>query len=112
VPTDPHQRTINRAVIAWGHMWPAAPKPNVHPAPRPVITMRATSYVLQASTDGHFWDTVATVHEVHGRGTDVLRFPAVRAEFVRLRMTKGIRTFVVAKEKEKLAPMLQELTVS
>jgi trehalose/maltose hydrolase-like predicted phosphorylase len=112
VPTDPDQRTINRAVVIWGHMWPAAPKPNVHPAPRPVKTMRATSYVLQASTDGHFWHTVATVDGVHARGTDVLRFPAVRAEYVRLRMTKGITTVKSATGTEKLAPMLQELTVS
>ena len=112
VQTHAGQRTIDRAVISWGHLWPAAPKPNVHPAPRPVKTVRATSYVLQASTDGYFWHTVAKVTGVQGRSTDVLRFPAAQARYVRIRMTAGITTIVVMKKKQKLAPMLQELDVS
>ena len=112
VQTHAGQRTIDRAVISWGHLWPAAPKPNVHPAPRPVKTVRATSYVLQASTDGYFWHTVAKVTGVQGRSTDVLRFPAAQARYVRIRMTAGITTIVVMKKKQKLAPMLQEMDVS
>jgi hypothetical protein len=42
----------------------------------------------------------------------VLRFPAVQARYVRIRMTAGITTIVVMKKKQKLAPMLQEMDVS
>jgi hypothetical protein len=46
----------------------------------------------------------------------VLRFPAVHARFVRVRITAGIvlNTITVGTKKEvqKLPPLLQELTVS
>ncbi|MGI8714073.1 MAG: glycosyl hydrolase family 65 protein [Solirubrobacteraceae bacterium] len=112
VATHAGRRMINRAVIQWGHLWPVAPKPNVHPAPTPVRTVRASSYVLQASTDGYFWHTVATVSGIHGRSTDVLHFPAVHARYVRIRMTKGITDDKTSTGTVKLAPMLQELDVS
>jgi trehalose/maltose hydrolase-like predicted phosphorylase len=116
MPTQGGRRTINRAVITWGHLWPAAQRPNVHPAPGPVRTLRATSYVLQVSYDDFFWRTVARIDHVGGRGTDVLRFPPRAVAYVRLKETAGtttIRTKTGAKiTTETLAPMLQELSVS
>ena len=66
---------------------------------------------IAKSTDGHFWHTVAKVTGVQGRSTDVLRFPAAQARYVRIRMTAGTTTIVVMKKKQKLTPMLQELDV-
>jgi trehalose/maltose hydrolase-like predicted phosphorylase len=115
-PTHTGLRLISHAVVQWGQLWPPAPKPNVEPPPRPVKTLRATSYTLQVSQNGRSWVTVASVSSGKNRKTDELSFPAVRARFVRLRITAGIVlnkvTVGTKKEVQKLPPLLQELTVS
>ena len=75
-------------VIVWGGQWPAQPKPNIHPAPGPVIVRRATRYTLRAPP------TAATgAGSPSWRGpagtTDALHFPAVHARFVRIRIAAG-----------------------
>jgi hypothetical protein len=112
VATHTGNRTIDGAVIRWGHWWPQPPKPNVHPAPRPVRTVRPTAYTVQVSSDNFRWETVATVRGGGSRATDVLRFAPVFAAYVRVRITSGTTNVVVSKKKQALAPMLQELTVS
>jgi trehalose/maltose hydrolase-like predicted phosphorylase len=116
VPIHSGTGPISRATVLWGQLWPPAPKPNVEPPPKPVKTLRATAYVLQVSQDRHAWVTVATVSGVKTRTTDKLRFPAVRAKFARIRITAGIvqipATVNGKKTVQKLAPLLQELTVT
>jgi trehalose/maltose hydrolase-like predicted phosphorylase len=116
-PTHTGLRLLGHAVVQWGQMWPAPPgTPNVPPPPKPVKTLRATSYTLQVSANGHTWLTVASLSGVKNRTIDRLSFPAVRARFVRIRITAGI-TLVPSmvngkKTVLKLAPLLQELTVT
>ncbi|MBV9819690.1 MAG: discoidin domain-containing protein [Solirubrobacterales bacterium] len=109
-------RTIRRATITWGHVWPTPPKANVHPAPGPVKTLRATGYALQFSRDGRHWRTLITVRSHSPAGVDRLSFPPTLARYVRLRMTRGVTMVTVTAGTtttvEKLAPMVQELTVS
>jgi trehalose/maltose hydrolase-like predicted phosphorylase len=115
-PTDAGTRLISHAVVQWGQLWPAAPKPNVEPPPGPVNTLRATSYKLQVSQNGRSWATVASVSSAKHATTDKLSFPAVRARFVRVRIITGIfRNMVIVGTKKTvqlLPPLLQELTVS
>ena len=93
---------IHTITVRWGHLWPAAPAPNVPPPPSPVIVLRPKSYSVQVSGSGKSWRTVATVHG--GRGAlDTLHLKAINARFVRIRATASSST--------KL-PMLQELTVT
>ncbi len=87
----------------WGQEWPPAPAPNVPPPPGPVTTLRASSYTLQVSADGTSWQTVASVHGVTRRTTDVLRFRPVRARFLRIRITEADNTTL---------PLLQEVTAT
>jgi trehalose/maltose hydrolase-like predicted phosphorylase len=109
-------RTISDATLVWGHFWPGAPKPNVHPKALPVTTLSATSFALQVSTNGRSWHTVINVRGLRRADTDHLHFTAVKARDVRLQMTTGNTTVpVVVNSKpahETLTPMLQELTVS
>ena len=96
------ERTIDHAVVVWGGQWPAAPKPNVHPAPGPVVVRRATRYTLLSSADGRHWRTIASVART-GLSTDTLSFPAVRARYVRIR---------IAAAAAHDPPLLQELRVT
>ena len=102
--THPGRRTVSKVTVLWGREWPPAPKtPNVPPPPRPVKTLRASRYALQVSDDGRRWQTVASVHGVTRRTTDVLRFRQVQARLVRLRITKA---------NNKTLPLLQEVTAT
>jgi hypothetical protein len=71
---------------------------------------------VQTAVTGHSWHTAVTVHGLSRTGVVQLDFPAVKARFVRLRMTKG-NTIVTVFANNKpthptVTPMLQELTVS
>jgi hypothetical protein len=68
-PTRPGRRTLDRAVVSWGQLWPAQPKPNVHPKPGPVKTLRPGRYLVQVSTNGRRWLTVADVAGHRNRTT-------------------------------------------
>ena len=96
-------RTVNRATLRWGQMWPPAPSPTEPPPPGPVVTLRASTYTLAVSTDGHTWRTVATVTDRTTGITDVLTFPAVRARYVGVTITGSTGTG---------PPMLDEVTVT
>jgi trehalose/maltose hydrolase-like predicted phosphorylase len=115
-PVGGRPRTISKATLVWGHFWPGPTKPNVHPKPRPVTSLSATSFAFQVSGDGRSWHTVISVRRLRRADTVHLRFTAVKARYVRLRMTKGNSTVpVVVNSKpahETLTPMLQELIVS
>jgi trehalose/maltose hydrolase-like predicted phosphorylase len=116
-PTRAGHRTIGRVVVQWGQLWPAQPKPNVHPAARPVRTLRPGAYVLQVSANGRAWLTVASVSGHRARTTDTLLFPKVRARFVRVRITKGTGIAIKETINDKVQtvaqlPMLQELSVT
>ncbi len=91
---------ISTATLRWGQRWP--PSLIAPPLPGPVITLRASSYTLQGSSDGHTWRTVATVAGRIIGTVDVLHFPATRARFLRVQITTatGLQQ-----------PMLEELTV-
>jgi hypothetical protein len=116
-PVRAGHRTIARAVVQWGRLWPAQPKPNVHPAPRPVKTLRPEAYVVQVSANGRRWLTVGEATGPRGRVTDTFTFPQVRARFVRVKITKGTGISVTETINDKKRtvvqmPMLQELTVT
>ena len=107
--------TLGRAVVVWGGLWPAQPKPNVHPRPRPVRTLRPAAYMLQVSANGKRWLTVASVSGHRNGTTDTLTFPKVSARFVRIRITKGTGIAVKETINDKTEvvtqlPMLEELT--
>jgi trehalose/maltose hydrolase-like predicted phosphorylase len=102
-PTQPGEHQISRATVVWGQQWPPAPGPNIPPPPGPVTTLRASSYLLQVSSNGSSWQTVATVSGQTTRTTDVLRFAPVRARYVRLSISAATANAM---------PLLQELTVS
>ncbi|HEY8765573.1 MAG TPA: discoidin domain-containing protein, partial [Solirubrobacteraceae bacterium] len=93
-------RVIRSATLLWGQQWPPAPAPNVPPPPGPVKTLRASSYTLQASTNGQNWRTLASVSGRTAGTRDVLHFSAVRARFVRVVVTGSNGTD---------QPMLEEL---
>jgi trehalose/maltose hydrolase-like predicted phosphorylase len=93
---------VRTAILRWGRQWPPAPGPNIPPPPGPVTTLRASSYELLVSTDGHSWRTVATIT---GRTTgtiDVLHFAPTRARYIRVQISSGTGG---------QPPMLDELTV-
>ncbi|HWE08931.1 MAG TPA: discoidin domain-containing protein [Solirubrobacteraceae bacterium] len=116
VPTRAGHRVIGRVTLDWGRLWPLVTKPNVPPAPGPVKTLRASSYTLQASTDGRHWRTVATVKGVNRRTTDVLSFPRVRARWLRIRITKGsqkpLKKTKTNQHPPSTMPMLEELAAT
>ena len=116
-PTRSGHRTAGRVVVQWGRLWPAQPKPNVHPAAHPVKILRPGAYLLQVSADGRRWLSVGEVTGHRNRATDTLTFPKVTARFVRLKITKGTgisvtQTINNKKQTIKQMPMLEELTVT
>ncbi len=116
-PVRAGHRMITRAVVQWGRLWPAQPKPNVHPKAGPVKTLRPGAYELQVSRNGRRWLTVAAVTGHRNRVTDTLTFPKVRARFVRVKLTQGTGISVTQTINDKKQtvvqmPMLQELTVT
>ncbi len=116
-PTRSGHRTAGRVVVQWGRLWPAQPKPNVHPAAHPVKILRPGAYLLQVSADGRHWLSVAEVTGHRNRATDTLTFPKVTARFVRLKITQGTgisvtQTINNKKQTIKQMPILEELTVT
>ncbi|HEY1716250.1 MAG TPA: glycosyl hydrolase family 65 protein [Solirubrobacteraceae bacterium] len=116
-PTATGHRVIKRVVIQWGRLWPAQPKPNIHPKAGPVRTLRPGAYLLQVSSNGRHWRTVTAVTGHPNRVTDTLTFPKVSARFVRVKITKGTgialkETINDKKMTVKQMPMLQEVTVT
>jgi trehalose/maltose hydrolase-like predicted phosphorylase len=116
-PAAAAHRTIGRVVVQWGRLWPAQPKPNVHPKAGPVRTLRPGAYLLQVSPNGHRWRTVAAVSGHRNRVTDTFTFPKVHARFVRVMLTRGTGISVTEtinnkKVTVKQMPMLQELTAT
>jgi trehalose/maltose hydrolase-like predicted phosphorylase len=107
-------RTVSEVAIQWGRMWPPVLRPNVHPRPGPVRTLRARRYVVQLLSDGR-WRTVARVRSQSARVRDVIRFPALRAGAVRIRLLAGtgVRTVkTTTAPSTPVLPMIQELTAS
>jgi hypothetical protein len=103
VPIGGHARVVHTVTVLWGRQWPSPPKtPNVPPPPGPVITLRPTSYTLQASSDGHTWRTVGTVGTRTGT-IDTFHFRALHARWLRL---------LSAGSSSQTAPMLEELTAT
>jgi len=105
-------RTISAVTILWGRMWPPVLRPNVHPKPGPVRTLRARRYVVELLSGGR-WRTVARVSSRGGRLRDTIRFPAQRARAVRVRLLAGtgVRTVKTSTTPSTpVLPMVQELT--
>jgi trehalose/maltose hydrolase-like predicted phosphorylase len=108
-------RTLSSVTVHWGRAWPPVLKPNVHPKPGPVQTLRARDYGVQirAGDDGT-WTTVATVRTQSPRLTDTIAFPATRVSAVRLRLIGGTGARTVKTKtvpSAPILPMVQELTV-
>jgi hypothetical protein len=101
VPGGPHRVSV--ATLQWGQQWPPPPSPTQPPPPGPVSTLRATSYTLAVSSDGHTWRPVASVQGRTTGTTDVLRFPPTTARYLALRITAGTGP---------PTPVLDELAVS
>ena len=102
VPLSSTQR-INQVVLRWGQRWAPPPASGQPPPAHPVVTLRASSYDVLASVDGHIWKTVA---RVRGRTTgrhDIIGLPTTTARYVKLRIYQG--TY-------HSPPKLQELSVS
>jgi trehalose/maltose hydrolase-like predicted phosphorylase len=110
--TAPH--TLSDVTVRWGQAWPPVLKPNVHPKPGPVETLRSRDYTVQVRT-GDGWTTVARVRSDGARLIDTIRFPAVRARAVRLRLTGGTGARTVTTKttpSTPILPMVQELTAN
>jgi hypothetical protein len=108
---------LRTATLSWGRAWPPAPGPNIPPPSGPVKTLRPTHYALQVSNDGRSWRTVKVVSGRTGT-VDTLRFKAVSARFVRVRVISGGTRVTMANPKGSGTvtgtelPMLDELTVT
>jgi trehalose/maltose hydrolase-like predicted phosphorylase len=96
-------KTMRTATLRWGQQWPPVAALNVPPPQGPVSTLRASSYTVLVSTNGHTWHKVASVNGHANSTTDVLHFARVRARFVRVQITASTGGH---------PPMLDELTVS
>jgi len=103
VPLPGGIRTVSTATVRWGRKWPPAPTPTQPPPPGPVLTLRAGTYDLEVSLDGHTWRMVAKVTGRSDGTTDVLHFPATRARYVAVHITGSTGG---------QAPELDELTVT
>jgi hypothetical protein len=96
-------KTVRTATLHWGRVWPPAPAPNQPPPAGPVTTLRATSYTVAVSVNGHDWQTVARVTGRTTGTTDILHFPATRARSVAV---------TISGSTGSSQPMLDELSVS
>ena len=108
-----HARRISRITVRWGRAWPPVLKPNVHPKPGPVQTLRSRVYAVQVRAGARGWRAVATVRTHSARLTDTIRFSAVHARAVRLRLIGGTGKRTVKTEttpSTPILPMVQELT--
>jgi trehalose/maltose hydrolase-like predicted phosphorylase len=104
---------LSSITVRWGQAWPPVLKPNVHPKPAPVQTLRSRDYEVQISPDGRTWRTVATVRTHSARLTDTIAFPATHARAVRLRLIGGTGVSTVktsSTPSTPILPMVQELT--
>jgi trehalose/maltose hydrolase-like predicted phosphorylase len=107
-------RTLSSITVRWGQAWPPVLKPNVHPKPGPVQTLRSRDYAVQISANGRTWRTVATLRSRSARLTDTVSFPATRVRAVRLRLIGGTGVRTVKTKtvpSTPILPMVQELTV-
>jgi trehalose/maltose hydrolase-like predicted phosphorylase len=101
---SPLSGPIRTIAVRWGRLWPPSPAPNVPPPPGPVTVLRPSHYVVQVSSNGHTWRTVARIgHRTGVLDTVHVRGGAAKIHFVRLRVT--------APSKTKL-PELDELTAT
>jgi trehalose/maltose hydrolase-like predicted phosphorylase len=96
-------KTVRTATLHWGRVWPPAPAPNQPPPAGPVTTLRATSYTVAVSVNGHDWHTVARVTRRTTGTTDILHFRATRARSVAV---------TISGSTDGQEPQLDELTVS
>ena len=99
---------IDEATVRWGRSWMPPPKPNVHPPAKPVLTRRATDYVLLGSADGHRWTRLA---KVTGRAkglVDHLHFVPTSVRYLRLKVTAATKGV----EGKVEPPLLEELETS
>jgi trehalose/maltose hydrolase-like predicted phosphorylase len=101
VPVTDGPRTLSTVTLEWGQVWPAAAGPTQAPPPGPVTTLRASSYDVAVSSDGHTWHTVALVSGRVTGTVDVLQFPPIEARYVSVR---------IASSTGAQPPMLDELT--
>jgi trehalose/maltose hydrolase-like predicted phosphorylase len=117
VATQAARRIVGRVVVRWGRLWPAQPRPNVHPPAHPVKTLRPAAYALQVSANGRRWLTVAGVTGHRHRVTDTLRVPKVSARWLRIKIIRGTGISVKEMINNKTQtvtqmPMLEELTAT
>jgi hypothetical protein len=96
-------QAVSTASVRWGQMWPTTPEPTEPPPPGPVVTLRAATYDVEVSVDGHSWRTVASVTGRTDGTTDVLHFPATWARYVAVHITGSTSLH---------PPELDELTVT
>jgi hypothetical protein len=96
-------RTLSHVVLHWGRLWPAVTAPNVHPAPSPILTLRATSYDVLGSTDGTHWTRLVTVRGQRNGTQDRWSFPATQVRWLRVQTLAG---------NHHLTPQLEEVSAS
>jgi hypothetical protein len=92
---------VSTVTLEWGQQWPAPTGANQPPPPGPVTILRATSYDVSVSVNGHSWRTVA---RVIGRTTgtiDALHFPPTTVRYIAVRITAST---------DAQPPMLDEIT--
>jgi hypothetical protein len=109
-----HARRISSITVRWGRAWPPVLKPNVHPKPGPVHTLRSRDYSVQVQSRAGRWRTIGTVRTHSPRLTDTISFPAIRVHAVRVRLVGGTgqRTLKTkTTPSTAILPMVQELTV-
>jgi trehalose/maltose hydrolase-like predicted phosphorylase len=106
-------RRISRIAVRWGRAWPPVLKPNVHPKPKPVETLRSRDYAVQVRSRAGGWRTIARVRTHSSRLTDTIEFPATRVGAVRVRLVGGSGQRTVKTKttpSTPILPMVQELT--
>ncbi len=95
-------RSVRTVTLQWGQQWPGPSSSDLSPPAGPVITLRATSYRVAVSVNGHTWQTVAQVDGRTAGTTDVLNFAPVEARYVSVQITGS---------SNGQPPELDELTV-
>ena len=106
-------RRISSVTVRWGRAWPPVLKPNVHPKPRPVETLRSRDYAVQLRSPAGGWRTIARVRTHSARLTDTIGFPATRVRAMRVRLIGGSGKRTVKTKttpSTPILPMVQELT--